>query len=243
MRLILIPKDLFKEKEKKELQKIISFAKNLLEKNKISLPNKIYFFNSFSNFVKKVLPEVKNYGFNEDISKEIILCSLNNGTYGTIDYKDNSIIEMNFNPFNKGKYSSKDFLELIIHESLHLHLSKKLNKDINEIKFKFEKEEYIGNPRIIQVDEGYAEFMTRKILNKFNIKKIKRVSIPIAYRKKPFYKKRVFGLNINLFDRNFEKALILNRNLGLKYFSENFKFTDKNEEISNFAMNELRKIL
>lgn len=243
MKLIIFPKDSFTKKEKRRIKEILILAKKLLKKNKITLPKKIYFFNSFSSFIKKVIPEVKNYGFDEELSKEIILCALNNGTYGTINYNENSIIEMNFNPFNKGEYLAEEFMELIIHESLHLHLSKRLNKDLNLIKFKFEKGRYIGNPKIIQLDEGYAEFMTKKILNKTNITKIKNIKIPLKIKEKPIYKRKVSGFNVVLFDKNFEKLIISNRNLGLKYISQKFNFKSPNEKILTFVIEELKKII
>ncbi len=240
MKLIIIPKKSFRRAERKDIKKIIRVAENFLKKNNISIPRKIYFYNSFSEFVKKVLPEVENYGFDKETSKEIILCALNNGTYGTINYQENSIVEMNFNPFREGEYSIEDFLELIIHESLHLHLSKSLKLDINALKFKFKGEKYFGNPKIIQFDEGYAEFMTKKILNNFKIKKIK---IPCMFRKKPEYKKKINNLNVDLFDKLFEKLLITNRNKGLKILSQEFNFNESNEKILFFVKKELRKIL
>jgi len=243
MKLIISPEDSFKKEEKKDIQKIILFARKLLKKNKIHLPHKIYFFNSFSEFIKKILPEVKNYGFDESISKEIIKCALKNGTYGTIDYKSNSIIEMNFNPFKNGEYSAQDFLRLIIHESLHLHLSKKMKKDINKLKFRFENGKYVGNPEIIRLDEGYAEFMTKKILDKIDIKEIKKIAIPPVYQKGPSYKKEVSNLNIELFDKDFEKLLILNRDIGMKNFENNFDFQNKNKEILKFSTDNLKRIL
>ena len=243
MELIIYPDNSFKNSEKENLNKIINFSKNLLQKNNINLPNKICFYNSFSTFIKKVVPEVESYGFNKKTSKEIIKCALNHGTYGTINYKDNSIIEMNFNPFNKGQYSSLEFLELIIHESLHLNLSKRMHKDINNLKFKFKKNKYIGKEKIIQLDEGYAEFMTKKILKRINIKKIKKIKIPIINSQKPKYKKQMFEINIKEFDKNFEKLLTSNRNKGLKLFEKKFYGNNKNEDIFNFVVNKLRKII
>lgn len=243
MKLIIIPNDSFKKSEKKQLQKIINFAEILLKKNNIKIPAKIYFYNSFSEFIKEVLPEVKNYEFNKETSKEIIKCALNNGTYGTINFEEDSIIEMNFNPFNKGEYSSLDFLELIIHESLHLHLSKKIKKNINLLKFKFNKEKFIGNKKIIQFDEGYAEFMTWKILKNIKINFMKNIKIPLICGEKPSYKKKIGSLNIDLFDKNFETLLISNRNIGLKIFERKFKKNSDNLEILNFALKELKKII
>lgn len=243
MELIIYPNNSFKISEKKQLQQIINFAEILLQKNNIKIPEKIYFYNSFSNFIKKVLQEVKNYGFDEGTSKEIIKCALNYGTYGTINYQENSIIEMNFNPFNKGEYSSSEFLELIIHESLHLHLSKQINRDINNLKFKFKKNKYIGNEKIIQIDEGYAEFMTNKILKGIYLKQIKKIKIPLINSQKPKYKKQTSEINIEEFDKNFERLVISNRKKGLELFNEKFTSIDKENKIITFAINELKKLI
>ena len=242
MKLIIYPKDSMSGSEK-NLKEIISLASKLLQKNNILLPEKIYFYNSFQKFIKKVLQEVKNYGFNENTSKEIIKCALNNGTYGTINFKENSIIEMNFNPFNKGIYSPLDFLELIIHESLHLHLSKKFNKDINSLKFKFDKERFIGGEKVIQFDEGYAEFMTQRILKGINTEKLKKIEIISKNKEKPVYKKKVNNLDVEKFDKYFEKLLISNREIGLKNFEREFQENADTEEILKFALNELKNII
>jgi Lhr-like helicase len=243
MELTVNPKNSFKELEKKGIRKIILLAEKLLKGNKISIPKKVYFYNSFKEFVKKVIPEVKNYGFDEKISGEIIKCALNNGTYGTIDFKENSIIEMNFNPFNEGKYSSIDLLELIVHEALHLHLSKKIKKDINSMKFKFNKNSFIGNKRIIQIDEGYAEFMTKKILEYVDIEEIKKIKIMPKQREGPEYKRQIDNLNIERFDKNFERLVISNRKVGLKIFEKRFEENVSGEEILKFAMNQLKQVI
>ena len=243
MKLIIFPNESFSELEKKGLTLIIKFAEKLLLKNKIGIPHKIYFYNSFSDFIEKVLPEVENYGFDGKISKEIIKCALNNGTYGTINFKENSIIEMNFNPFNNGEYFSIDFLKLIIHEALHLHLSNRLNKDINSLKFKFNKEKFTGNEKIIQIDEGYAEFMTNRILKGVNIKKIRKIKIPQIATQKPNYQEEISGIDISKFDKNFEKLVISNRERGLKDFKEKFQKDTNNEEILKYALNRLESII
>ncbi|MCK5149328.1 hypothetical protein KAJ87_00185 [Candidatus Pacearchaeota archaeon] len=246
MELIISPNNSFNKFEKDYLKKIIIFAEKLLRKNEISIPKKIYFYNSFKRFIEKVLLEVESYGFNSRISKEIIKCALNNGTYGTIDFKKNSIIEMNFNPFNRGEYFSIDFLELIIHESLHLHLSKKIKKDINYLKFKFNKNKFIGNKKIIQFDEGYAEFMTKKILEEVDISTIstiKKMKISKKNQEKPPYKKMLNNFDIEKFDKIFENLLISNRNLGFKIFEKKFKENSDNKKILDFALDELKKII
>ncbi|HNZ52064.1 MAG: hypothetical protein BWY36_00440 [Candidatus Diapherotrites archaeon ADurb.Bin253] len=249
MKLIVLPNNSFNESKKEDLNKIIFFAEKLLEKNDIPLPEKIYFYNSFEEFIEKVIPEVIGYGFSKEISKEIIKCALNNGTYGTLNYQENSIIEMNFNPFNKGEYSADDFLELLIHESLHLQLSNHMNKDINSIKFKFSKGKFLGNPRIIQLDEGYAEFMTKKILEDpefYEINKIiKEIKIPFHNLESPSYKKNIDYLDINEFDSAFETLLLSNRDKGFKLFRSVFKekkgYTSK--QILDFAAKELKEII
>lgn len=243
MKLKIIPKIPFKEKDIKYLKKIILFAEELLKENKISIPKRIYFYNSFEKFIEKILPEVEEYGFDKKTSKEIIKCALNNGTYGTINFNENSIIEMNFNPFKNGFYHFLEFLELIIHESLHLHLSKMFKKDINFFKFRFNKEKFIGDKKIIQFDEGYAEFMTWKILKSFDKTKIENIIIPRFSKEKPNYKKFIDNINIEKFDKNFEKLVISNRNKGLKIFKNNFNSTSTNKEILDFTIEKLKRII
>jgi len=243
MKLRLIPKSSFNKNEEENLKKIVIFAECLLKKNNIPLPKQIYFYNSLQKFIKKVLPEIKNYGFNKNISKEIIKCALNNGTYGTINFKEDSIIEMNFNPFNKGEYLPSEFLELIVHESLHLHLSKKIKRDLNNLKFKFDKGSCIGNIEIIKFDEGYAQFMTEKILKDINQSKIKKLKISSKNNKKPYYQKKIKSIDIEKFDKIFEKVLVNNREKGFRLFKKRFNFKDNNKEILFFALNGLEKII
>lgn len=243
MELKIIPTHTFKKEEKRQIQEIIKIAEKLLIKNKIPLPSSIIFYNSFSKFIRKVLPEVQEYGFNKKVAKEIIKCSLNNGTYGTIDYSNNSIIEMNFNPFNHGEYTAKDFLELIIHESMHLYLAKSMNKDINNLKFRFKNNQLISNKEIIQIDEGFAEFMTKKIMDNINLELIKKIKIPKKNNNGPKYKRETYNVNITNFDKLFENILISNRTIGLKMFMEIFNFKEENEKILNSAIIKLKSIL
>lgn len=243
MDLNLIPRTPFKEKDFENLKKIILIAEKLLKENDISIPTKIYFYNSFEKFIEKVLPEVENYNFKEKVSREIINCALNKGTYGTINFEENAIVEMNFNPFKNGFYPTFEFLELLIHESLHLHLYKKLNKDINSLKFKFDKEKFIGNEKIILFDEGYAEFMTNRILTNFDKTKIQNIVIPRASKEKPKYKHIIDNINIDEFDKNFENLIIANKEKGFKIFKDKFGNNSDNEEVLNFAIRELKKII
>jgi len=215
----------------------------LLKENNISTPKDIYFYNSFEKFIEKVLPEVENYNFSKEISREIIKCGLNNGTYGTLNFKENAIIEMNFNPFKKGFYPSLEFLELLVHESSHLHLYKKLGKDVNSLKFKFDKEKFIGDEKIIQFDEGYAEFMTNKILKDFDKMEIEKIVIPRASKEKPSYKRFINSMEIDKFDKDFENLVIFNQNKGFRIFKNKFDNNSKNEEILNFVVKELKKII
>ena len=215
----------------------------MLKENNISTPKDIYFYNSFEKFIEKVLPEVENYNFSKEISREIIKCGLNNGTYGTLNFKENAIIEMNFNPFKKGFYPSLEFLELLVHESSHLHLYKKLGKDVNSLKFKFDKEKFIGDEKIIQFDEGYAEFMTNKILKDFDKMEIEKIVIPRASKEKPSYKRFINSMEIDKFDKDFENLVIFNQNKGFRIFKNKFDNNSKNEEILNFVVKELKKII
>ncbi len=249
MELITVPNDSFNKPEKEDINNIIFFAEKILKKNNIPIPKRVYFYNSFDEFIKKVLPEVMGYGFSKEISEEIIKCALNNGTYGTLSYQENSIIEMNFNPFNNGEYSAAEFLELLIHESLHLQLSNRLNKDINSMKFKFDKEKFIGDPRIIQIDEGYAEFMTKKLLEDSDFPEIKKIiekiKVPSSNLKEQSYKKKIEDINIQKFDKVFERLLLSNRDKGFKIFNSMFQdqkdYTSK--QILDFAVKKLKEII
>jgi hypothetical protein len=243
MKLIIIPENSFTENSKKQLNKIIEFSKNILNKENISLPKEILFHNSFEDFIDKILPEVKTYGYNENTCREIIKIALNHGTYGTINYEKNQVIEMNFNPFKNGEYSALEFLELIIHESLHLHLSKKINKDINLLKFNFNGLNLESDKKILQIDEGYANFMTNKLLREVDVSKIKGIKIPTTNTKKPKYDQKNSKVNLESFDKNYEKIFMENKKIGEKLFEDKFSFKDNNELILDFAVNELRKIL
>ncbi|MDA3836555.1 MAG: hypothetical protein PF542_02945 [Nanoarchaeota archaeon] len=243
MEFVGLPKGSFTGEEVDRLKPIMSFAIDLLERNGISLPDIVYFFNSFELFTEKVLPEVKGYGFPEGIAKELVACALNNGTYGTIDCIESSIIEMNFNPFKGGEYSSLEFLGLIIHEALHLHLAKALGIDVNSLKFRFSNHGFTSDPRIIQFDEGYAEFMTNRLLSGVDIEEIRKIKIPIKNNIAPSYVKNVEGFDIEAFDNAFEVFVIGNRDLGVKLFSEKFGPDSDNDSVLNFAVDNLRKVL
>ncbi len=243
MKIKIIPEKSFSFKEEEGIKRIMQIAIKNLQENSIPVPNSLEFYNSYDSFIERVLPEVMNYGFDKEVSKEIIKCALNNGTYGTIDFKKDSIIEMNFNPFNKGEYSPLEFLELIIHESLHLFLSRKVNKDINKLKFKFKGLDYCSNPKIIQFDEGFAEFVTNKIIKGIDLEKIKKIKIPIKNKLPPKYKKEVRELKIEQFDKEFEELLLNNRKVGEEIFRKKFSGKEDINKIVSFAVENLRKIL
>ena len=226
-----------------ELNKIVKLSKELLNNNNISIPKQILFYNSIEKFIDKILPEVKTYGFNEETCREIIKIALNNGTYGTINFKENEIIEMNFNPFNNGEYKTSEFLELIIHEALHLHLSKTIQKDINLLKFKFKELNLLTNPKILQLDEGYTSFMTSKILKNVDISSIKEIRIPVANIKKPKYNQNMSEIDLKEFDRNYEKLFIENKEIGEKIIKNKFNYNSNNEEILNYVVEKLRELL
>lgn len=243
MKLIINPKDSITIKEYNCINNIAYTAEKILQKNGFLIPDKIYFYYSFDLFIKKVLSEVQNYGFNCKEAEEIIKCSLNNGTYGTINYDENAVIEMNFNPFNKGEYKSLDFLAMIIHESAHLHLSKKMKKDINNMKFRFEKNKFIGNEMITFIDEGYASFMTEYLLKGFKVNNIKNIKIPIMSSIPPNYAENINDINIKIFDSNFEKLVVLNRDKGYAFFKEKFGGKIKIDEVTEFAIKELKNLV
>ncbi len=243
MKLIIFPIDSLSENSKKQLNRIVEVSKEILEKENISLPKEILFYNSFEKFIDKILPEVKTYGYDEDTSREIVKIALNNGTYGTINCEENQVIEMNFNPLNNGEYSSLHFLELIIHESLHLHLSKKINNDINLLKFNFNGLELTSNKKILQIDEGYANFMTNKLLKGRDFSEIKKIKIPIINTMNPKYNQQNSKIDLESFDENYEKIFIENKKIGERIFENKFSSEDNNELILDFAMDELRKVL
>lgn len=111
------------------------------------------------------------------------------------------------------------------------------------MKFKFDKENFIGNQKIVLFDEGYAEFMTNRILKCFDKTKIEKIIIPRASKEKPKYKKFVEDINIDKFDKNFEDLVTFSQDEGFKIFKDKFNNDSKNEEILNFALEKLKDFI
>ena len=143
----LFPKENFDKESINTMNKLIEIAKNLLTKYEIKVPKSIEFYDNLDLFIKKILQQVKNYGLTEKQSIEFIKASLNSGAYGTFNIEENSIIEMNFNPHFKLFYPSIHFLNLLIHESLHLFLYSNFKNSIYNDKFKFRGENILGAKR------------------------------------------------------------------------------------------------
>jgi hypothetical protein len=237
MELKLFPKESFDKGSIETINKLIEIATKILHDLEIKPPRYIEFYDDLNLFIKRILPQVKNYGLTENQSAEFIKSSLNSGTYGTFSIKDNSIIEMNFNPHFRTFYPSIHFLKLLIHESLHLFLYSKLKRDIYEDKFKFKKGEYIGKEKIIQLDEGFAEFLTDKILENFDFNLIKELPIYSELNESPEYKKGVEGLNLDDFNDQFD---ILYRNNSKKgYELIEYKFN----QIKGSLKEKIKKII
>lgn len=222
MELKLYPKNSFDNNSIKTMNKLINIAKKELIELRISLPKEIEFYDDLNLFIKRILPQVKNYGLTENQSEEFIKSSLNSGTYGTFSIKDNSIIEMNFNPYFKTFYPSIHFLKLLIHEALHLFLYSKLKRNIYENKFKFNNGKYVGKEKIIQLDEGFAEFLTDKVLEDFNFGSIKELPIYSELNNPPKYQNEVEGLNLNDFNNQFDKLYEKNSKKGYKLIEDKF---------------------
>ena len=97
MNLILFPEKNFDTKSIKTMNKLIRIAEKLLSKWRVPSPKNIEFYDTIDLFIKRILFQVKAYGLTEKQSKEFIKASLNSGSYGTFNIKNNSIVEMNFN--------------------------------------------------------------------------------------------------------------------------------------------------
>lgn len=239
----LFPKEEFEKDSIKSINKIINHAEKLLEKWEIPIPESLEFYDSLEIFINRILNQVENYGLTKEQSKEFVKASLNSGTYGTFDIKDNSIIEMNFNPYFKGFYPAIHFLKLIIHESLHLFLYSNFKEDFYSKKFKFNKEEYSGDLKYLQLDEGFADFLTEKILENFNFDEIKQLPIYCSLLEPPKYKKEVEGFDIEEFNKKFDELYEENSKKGYERIKNKFK--DKKDlkviDIINFIKQELSK--
>ncbi|MFA5061365.1 MAG: hypothetical protein WC494_03555 [Candidatus Pacearchaeota archaeon] len=244
MKLKLFPIENFDNESIGTIKKLIKISEDLLDKSDISVPRFIEFYDELELFIKRILPQVKDYGLTEKQSKEFIKASLNSGTYGTFDIKENSIVEMNFNPHFKLFYPSIHFLKLLIHESLHLFLYENLKQDIYKGKFKFKEGEYIGYKEIIQLDEGFAEFLTDKILEKYDFNLIKDLPIYSGLNTSPSYLKEIEGVNIIDLNKKFNNIYEENSNKGYEIVEKKFNqsegtFKEKIKKIINFIQEEI----
>ena len=247
MKIKLFPKDSFDSKSIETINKLMDIAKNKLNEIGISLPKEIEFYDDLNLFIKRILPQVKNYGLTENQSKEFIKSSLNSGTYGTFNIDDNSIIEMNFNPYFKTFYPSIHFLKLLIHESLHLFLYSKIERNIYNDKFRFKNGKYIGKEKIIQLDEGFAEFLTEKILENFEFDTIKELPIYSELNKIPKYKKEVEGLNLDKFNDKFDILYKYNSKKGYELIEKKFNklegdLKEKIKRLISYVSEEIEKL-
>ena len=222
MILKLFPKENFDKESIETINKLIEIAKNLLTKYGINIPNSIEFYDDINLFIDRILQQVIDYGLSRKQAVEFIKVSLNSGTYGTFNIEENSIIEMNFNPYFRTFYHSIHFLNLLIHESLHLFLYSKFRKDIYKDKFKFKKDQYIGKEKIVQLDEGFAEFLTEKIMENFNLDSIKELPIYSGLNESPKYESEIEGLNIDKFNKNFDILYEKNSKVGYKIIKNKF---------------------
>lgn len=248
MKLKLYPKENFDKGSINTINQLIRISEDLLKKYEISLPKFIEFYDDIDSFIKRILPQVKNYGLTEKQSIEFIKASLNSGTYGTFDVKKNSIIEMNFNTHFKLFYPSIHFLQLLIHESLHLFLYTNLKQNIYNDKFKFKAGEYIGYEKIIQLDEGFAEFFTDKILEEYDFDSIKDLPIYSGLNKSPKYLKNIEKLDIDNFNKKFNELYERNSNKGYKIIKNKFNqlegtIEEKINKIIEFIQEEINSLL
>ena len=154
---------------------------------------------------------------------------------------------MNFNPHFKLFYPSIHFLKLLIHEALHLFLYTNLKINIYNKKFKFNNGEYIGYEKIIQLDEGFAEFFTDKILKNIEKDSIKNLPIYSGLNESPKYKKEIEKLNIKNFNEKFNKLYKKNSNKGYEIIEKKFNqlegtFKEKMKMIIEFIQEEINKL-
>lgn len=248
MNIRLIPKKSFDKESINTINKLVKIAGILLSKWNIPIAKNLEFYNSIDLFMKRITLDVKKYGLSKEQSVEFIKASLNSGSYGTFDIKKKSIIEFNFNPYFGGFYPSVQFLKLLIHESLHLFLYSKLDKEIYSHKFKFKNGKYCGKNKAIQLDEGFAEFFTSKILNGFDYNKIRTLPIYNTMKSPPTFEKDVGKMNINKFNNNFNKIYEKNKNQGIKIIRAEYNKIKKDNKgkilkIISFINNEIIKTI
>ncbi len=228
MKILLIPKESFNKDSINTISKLTNIAENILFDWHIPPAKEIEFYNDLALFIQRVTPQVQKYGLTKNQAVEFIKTSLNCGTYGTFDISKNAIIEMNFNPYYKLFYPAIQFLKLIIHESLHLFLYSRIDKNIYDYKFRFLHGKYVGKEKIVQLDEGFAEFMTEKILEKFNFEPIRKLPIYSKLNKVPTFKNIVENLNIKEFNKKFDNLYNKNKEKGIKIIKEKFMNMDGN---------------
>jgi len=218
MKILLVPKLSFDRETKKSIKTIVSLSEEIMKKEGIPLPRSLEFFNSFDEFRKRVLKSVMDYGFSRKIAENFINASFETGTYGTYDFRSNSIIEMNFNPFYRLFYPAIQFFRFVIHESSHLFLRKSLGCDIEKYKFNFviekNKIEYKGRLEVLQLDEGFAEIVTNLFMKKIDVNEIRTLPIYSAENEAPKYEKKVDNVHIPTLVKFFDKFLQRNKKIG-----------------------------
>ena len=131
---------------------------------------------------------------------------------------------------------------------MHLFLYLKLDKEIYPHKFKFINGKYCGKEKIVQLDEGFAEFFTEKILDEFDYGKIKTLPIYNMMKSPPNFEKEVEKLNMDEFSDNFNKIYEKNKNKGIEIIKREYtkiKGNDKEKilKIISFINDEVNKII
>lgn len=216
MKVVLLPDTSFDNESRNTIYVLVNIAKKLLKKWKVPIPENIEFYNNVSMIIKRINDQVKTYGLTADQSREFIKSSLHSGVYITVDPVKKSIIAMNYNPHFQGFFPAMQFLKMIIHESLHLQLYQKVKHNIYEDKFKFKSGKYIGNSMILQLDEGYATFLTDNMLPKRILKQIRHLPIWTTTKDPPHFKTLVGNLKIRKFVDYFDKLYSNNVKNGVK---------------------------
>jgi len=255
MRLILLPQKSFDKETAKSLGIIKGIAEKLLVSAGISVPKSFEFYNSFDKFVKRNAQEVIDYGFPKNIASDFIKSSLHTSTYGNYDFKRGVILEMNSHPYFKEFYPAQQLLELIIHESLHLELRKKMGFEINKLKFKFMVKnktiKYAGIKKVLQLDEGFATVFSKlliKTLPKSNLQQIRKLAVWTSSKKLPAYKKSVGRYSIEKLVSFFNKTFEENSKKGVKIIYGKLKkirekgIKSKIQSILDFVNEEIKSI-